>query len=150
MSVRFTPAEAQQLGLVPGKARRTTRKTETADGHVIDPAWLYLNEEGRDGFRAEVMKLVRRNGWACGYSDTDELPGLCLHVSSAMHQPEKGWPDLSLFRRRDGRVMFRELKKEDGELSPRQAAILDLLRACGLDAKPWRPSQLPQIEDELR
>jgi hypothetical protein len=150
MSLRYTQAQAQSLGLLPSPPVRRSRKTHTADGHAIDPAWLWMNEEGKDGFRAEVMKLVHRGGWSCGYKDEGELPGLALHLSSAMHQPEKGWPDLTLLRRRDRRVLLRELKREDGELAPRQAAVLDLLRACGLDADVWRPSQLEAIAEMLR
>jgi hypothetical protein len=150
MTVRYTVAQAQSLGLLPAAPVRRGAKTQTADGYVIDPAWLLMNEEGKDGFRAEVMKLARRGGWTCGYKDEGELPGLTYHASSAMHQQEKGWPDLTLLRRRDQRLLFRELKRENGELTPRQAAILDLLRACGLDADVWRPGQLVEIAEVLR
>lgn len=150
MSVRYTEAQAATLGLLPAKPARRVRKTVTADGHVIDPAFVGINEEGKEGFRAEVTKLFRQYGWASGYADVDELPGLAFHVSSAMHQPEKGWPDLVLLRRRDRRALFRELKGEDKELAPRQAAVLDLLRACGQDAGVWRPSDMPAIIETLR
>lgn len=164
MTVRYTEAQALSLGLVPAPKHRRGVKLTTADGHLIDPVWLGMNEEGKDGFRAEVMKLVRRYGWSCGYGDEGELPGLAYHAASAMHQAEKGWPDLTLVRRRDRRIIFAELKRENGELSPRQAAVLGLLRCletgplAGVDhfAGPslrvfvWRPSQLDELAAVLR
>jgi hypothetical protein len=162
VSVRYSQAQAQSLGLIPSPPVRRSRKTHTADGHEIDPAWLWMNEEGRDGFRAEVMKLVRLYGWACAYGDEGELPGLAYHASSAMHQAEKGWPDLTLIRRRDHRLVFAELKRENGELSGRQVAVMGLLRC--LEARPlaggtlaptvqvavWRPSDMDAIREILR
>jgi hypothetical protein len=150
MSLRYTAAQAQSLGLIPAPAVRRSRKTHTADGHEIDPAYLGINESGRDGFQADVMRLARRGGWTCGADDEGELPGLTYHAVRGMGAGERGWPDLVLLRRRDGRVLFRELKAEDKELSPRQAAVLDLLRACGLDAGVWRPSDLETIREVLR
>ena len=62
---------------------------------------------------------------------------------------EPGWPDLVLIRRRDKRVLFRELKSDVGRVTDRQAAVLDLLTACGLDAGVWRPSDMERIGREL-
>jgi hypothetical protein len=150
MTVRYTVAQAQDLGLLPSKPVRHGRKTETADGHVIDPDWLWMNEEPRgrndhDNLRFKVMEFVRQNGWSCGYSDEGELPGLAYHASSAMHQAEKGWPDLTLIRRRDRRLIFAELKREDGELSARQSAVLDLLRCLVVDVAEL-PDGLPPMK----
>lgn len=166
MTVRFTEGQAQTLGLLPKTPVRRGRKTETADGHGIDPAYLGVNEEGKGEFRDQVMALVHRYGWSCGYRDEGRLPGLCYHASSAMHQAEAGWPDLTLVRRRDRRLIFAELKRENGELSSRQAAVLDLLRCLERDPSEfgllgrgslptvqvfvWRPSQLAGIEAVLR
>lgn len=150
MTVRYTVAQAQDLGLLPAPPVRRGRKTHTSDGHEINPAYLGIRESGRDGFQAEVMKLVRRHGWACGQDDEADLPGLTYHALRGMGATERGWPDLTLIRRRDRRLLFREIKGEDKELTPRQAAVLELLRACGQDAEVWRPSQLQQIAEMLR
>ena len=42
MTVRLTVAQAADLGLLPSKPARRGRKTHTADGHAIDPAYLGL------------------------------------------------------------------------------------------------------------
>ena len=119
MTLRFTPAQAANLGLLPAPPIRRGRKTETGDGHAIDPAYLGIRETGRDGFQSDVMKLARQGGWTCGQDDDADLLGAT----------ERGWPDLTLIRRRDRRLIFAELKAENGELRPRQAAVIELLRS---------------------
>jgi hypothetical protein len=167
MTLRYTEAQAQSLGLLPTPPVRRGRKTHTADGHAIDPAFVGLRERGRDGFQAEVMKLARRGGWTCGQDDEADLGGLTYHALRGMGATERGWPDLTLIRRRDRRLIFAEIKAEKGELRPRQAAVLDLLR-CLEDRNPqhitgrvqlgipvvmvfvWRPSDMPAIVKVLR
>jgi hypothetical protein len=158
MTVRYSEAQAQSLGLIPAKPVRRSSKTVTADGHVIDPAFMGINEKE---FQADVMDLARKGGWTCGAKDEGELGGLTYHAVSVMAQSERGWPDLTLIRRRDRRIIFWELKRENGELSPRQKAVLDLLRC--LEGPPLlgslrptiqvgciRPSDMPAIKEALR
>lgn len=65
----------------------------------------------------------------------------------------KGWPDLTLLRVRDRRLVFAELKREDQDPSPDQVAVLEQLaelRGISTDLAPlgrvevhvWRPSDL--------
>lgn len=54
----------------------------------------------------------------------------------------KGWPDLVLVHPVRQRILFRELKKEDGEVSDDQRRVLVALVAAGLDAAIWRPRDL--------
>jgi hypothetical protein len=172
--IRLSAADAQKHGLIPAAKPSRTRKTHTADGHEINPAFTGYTERE---FQRDVMDLARRGGWTCGQKGTDELHGLTYHAVSVMSQHEVGWPDLTLIRRRDQRLIFAELKRENGELSPRQVAVLDLLRCLtlppvlhfeGLDAEAvaalgrsslrtasiqvfvWRPSQIEQIAEVLR
>lgn len=53
---------------------------------------------------------------------------------------EPGWPDLVLAK--DDVVLFRELKTEQGALTPHQERWIGNLRAAGLDAGVWRPRDL--------
>jgi hypothetical protein len=166
VSLRYSQAQAQSLGLIPAPPIRRSRKTHTADGHAIDPAFTTYTERE---FQAQVMDLARRGGWTCGAKDVDELGGLTYHSVSVMAQSERGWPDLVLIRRRDRRLIFAELKRENGELSPRQAAVMGLLQcleyepaaelpssiAIGIDEPSiqvflWRPSDLETIREVLR
>ena len=78
---------------------------------------------------------------------TRREPGMCKqlglgwihHRRSEMTNP--GWPDL-VIKAPPGRtgVMFRELKKQRGRVTPEQREWLDALTADGNDADVWRPS----------
>lgn len=99
-------------------------------------------------FQAHVVMLARGAGWGITKGDDerrdkdlaaygqlpDPLEGLIFHPR-IMYRSEPGWPDLTLIRRRDRRLLFAELKtdKKDSVLSPRQAKVLDLLRAFASD-----------------
>lgn len=79
-----------------------------------------------------------------------------------------GWPDLTLVRVRDRRLIFAELKRELAPLRADQERVLELLRAIvgetngqpyangGYPGPPraevhvWRPSDLPRIAEILR
>lgn len=110
-------------------------------------------------FADQVMDLARLLGWRS------------LHIRPARTKhgwvtpvagDGKGWPDLTLVRARDRRLVFAELKREvGGEISPEQSAWLTTLGAlvtpattqcvpeqrcaeCGPDIEVhvWRPSDL--------
>ena len=61
---------------------------------------------------------------------------------------ERGWPDVVVCR--PPRVLFLELKSETGRVSAEQTQWIDALRACGLDARVVRPSDLDEIAAMLR
>ena len=67
----------------------------------------------------------------------------------------KGWPDLSLFRERDGRIIFAELKSDKGSLTPDEKRVLDVLRAVAvfnplMEVHVWKPKDWDEIERVLR
>jgi hypothetical protein len=127
-------------------------------------------------FQAEVIKLARSLGWGTTKSQADAmraeaaqygvetppLDGLVFHPRYSLGS-EPGWPDLTLVRRRDRRLIFAELKAEKGVVSPRQREVLDLLREFvvipdfihtdewpRIEVFVWRPSDLPRIVEVLR
>lgn len=53
---------------------------------------------------------------------------------------EAGYPDWTFIGPHG--VMWRELKRENGRVTPAQQAWLDALTAAGMDAAVWRPSDL--------
>lgn len=94
--------------------------------------------------------------------DAPPLDGLIFHPQYSLGS-EPGWPDLTLIRRRDRRLIFAELKAEKGVVSVRQLEVLELLHSItwrpirpDVDAEPtievyvWRPSYIDQILEALR
>lgn len=91
--------------------------------------------ETEKGFQAAIIQLGKHCGWECYF------------VYDSRHSPP-GWVDLVLIK--PPRILFIENKTEKGRLSVKQVACLDLLCACGLTAKVWRPSDWPEIEATLK
>lgn len=61
----------------------------------------------------------------------------------------KGFPDLLLWHEGMQRVVAAELKRERGVLSREQVDVLKSLRAAGMEAYVWKPSDLPEVQKLL-
>jgi hypothetical protein len=89
-------------------------------------------------------------------SGTGRRPGLCkvlklrYYFTKDSRKSPEGFPDLVITGPRG--TVFRELKDQDGTLTPEQRAWLADLRESGEDAQVWRPSdwRSGRIERELR
>jgi hypothetical protein len=81
-------------------------------------------------FQAAVMKLAKRLGWRC-YHTRDS------------RKSTAGFPDLVLVR---DKVMFAELKAEDGKPTADQSNWLEAIQLAGSFAYLWRPSDWADIE----
>ena len=73
----------------------------------------------------EVRKAVKKLG------------GLYYHTWNSQHSPD-GFPDCVIVLH--GRVLVRELKRENQEPTAKQRQWLDALTAAGMDVAVWRPS----------
>lgn len=65
----------------------------------------------------------------------------------------RGWPDLILFRERDGRRLAVEIKRQtDDPVKPEQAWVLSILAASDVETHVWRPAELRLgiVQDVLR
>lgn len=75
----------------------------------------------------------------------------------------KGWPDLTLVRVRDRRLVFAELKRENADPEPEQVAVLETLSALrrgvedlieigstSVEVYIWRPSDLGEPIESSR
>jgi len=90
-------------------------------------------------FQRRVEEYARLEGWHV-YSVPDSR-----RVSLS------GYPDLTMWRVVDKRLIFAELKREKGRLRPQQEVILDELRVLGkAEVYVWRPSQWDEILETLR
>jgi hypothetical protein len=70
---------------------------------------------------------------------------------------EKGFPDLTLIRTRDRRLLFAELKRDGGKLTEHQASWLDDLREVAgtpprqaFEVYLWRPADWDDVQAVLR
>lgn len=92
-----------------------------------------------DALLAQVRRLASDLGW------------LTYHTHDS-RRSESGFPDLVLISPKQGRILFRELKKMRGRVSPDQKIWIEGLTAVGQDAGVWRPDDLVEerILGELR
>lgn len=94
-------------------------------------------------WQATVCAHAATAGWLCYF-----IPDGMWRRSFANHIPQslgdRGFPDLVLVSR-DGRVLFRELKKIGGTLSKYQIEWRDRLLAGGNDWDLWTPLDLDRI-----
>lgn len=84
-----------------------------------------------EAWRGQVYDLAALGGWQWYY------------VPDSRRVTLAGWPDLALIR--EPRIIFAELKKQNGKLRPAQAALLPRLAACGLEVAVWRPSDIETV-----
>lgn len=89
--------------------------------------------QAEDDFLQAVRSLAKRNGWRTYHTYFSK-------------RSEPGFPDLVLVRLR---VVWVELKTEEGRLEADQASWLDDLRLAGQEVYLWRPSNWPWISGFL-
>ena len=90
-------------------------------------------------FQQRVTEFARMNGWSV-YS-----------VPDSRRATLSGYPDLTMWRTTDQRLVFAELKRERGRISPAQEIILGELRALRkAEVVVWRPSDWPEIVGTLQ
>lgn len=88
-----------------------------------------------------VVGRAKRKGWKTAHVGTawvgDQETGEGQFITSMA----PGWPDLTLAKE-GHRLLFIELKREDGVVQPEQWEWLQLLNRCGARAIVVRPSDL--------
>jgi hypothetical protein len=90
-------------------------------------------------FQSRVTELARMLGWSV-YS-----------VPDSRRATLSGYPDLTMWRVTDRRLIFAELKREKGRISPAQEVIIGELRALGrAEVVIWKPSDWPEIVGTLQ
>lgn len=99
-------------------------------------------------FQNTVIALARQMGWLCYHAHDSRKQVRTKDGEYALvgDADAKGFPDLVLVK---GAVLFRELKKWDGQPTPAQRHWMAALTRCGMDVKVWRPQMWSEIEKEL-
>lgn len=107
-------------------------------------------------FRRQVIGLAEMLGWEhVGFRAAQTVHGWRTPVTGTLG---KGWPDLTLVRKRDRRLIFAELKAKTGKVSPDQLRVLDVLRCLEHDEPPaprievfiWHEGDINAIAEVLR
>lgn len=95
---------------------------------------VVAKEMSEDALLAQIKRLALDLGW------------IVYHTHDS-RRSEAGFPDLVLVNAKQGRTLFRELKKMRGRVSPDQRIWLDALHLVGQDAAIWRPDDL--VEERI-
>ena len=95
-------------------------------------------------FRKAVVKHAHHNGWKVAFFH--RLPTQKGGWRTPVGADGKGWPDLVLVRER---VLFVELKGNDGRLHPDQKLWLNNLAEAGAEVYVWRPRDWHEVERVL-
>lgn len=101
-------------------------------------------------FMGQVVRYARLMGWRVFHDEATNTARRCSACGAVRRTPRNpaGLPDLILVRR--PRLVWAELKSARGRVTPDQRAWIEELRACGQDARIWRPDDWPEIERVLR
>jgi len=91
-------------------------------------------DELESEFQARVLTLARYNGWKV-YS-----------VPDSRRATMSGWPDLTMYRVSDKRLVFAELKRaKGGRVSDAQEVVLAELAEIGEEVYLWKPEDWDEI-----
>lgn len=94
-----------------------------------------------------VIDYAQRLGWRVAHFRTSRTGS--GGFATAVQADGAGWPDLSMVR--GSRLLFVELKAENGRVSPAQREWLDALGGVpGVAVAVWRPDDWPTVEAVLR
>lgn len=84
-------------------------------------------------WQGQVLEVAGLNGWWCYHT-----------YDSRRSQP--GFPDLVMVRER---VVYAELKREGGRLSPAQRDVIDRLENAGQEVYVWWPGDYAEVQRVL-
>lgn len=107
-------------------------------GFPLTAAQRLLRCVSEEQFQADVVDYAALKGWRFIY-----------HVPDSRRASSAGFPDLVMVR--NGRLLFLELKKVGGVVSPAQRAWLNALgMVSGVEAMVVTPEDWPALESLLR
>lgn len=87
-------------------------------------------------FQRQVVELAKICGWR-------------VYHPFLSKWSERGFPDLTMVRARDGRLIFAELKTNKGRLTSDQAEWQNCLGTTAAEVYVWRPADFESIADIL-
>lgn len=91
--------------------------------------------------QARVLYRAKKHGWKVAHAGRAFVGDVESGEGQFVTPMSPGWPDLTCAKA-GNRLIFMELKREQGEVEPEQWAWLALLNTCGARAIVVRPSDL--------
>ena len=89
-----------------------------------------------------MLPAMTEKDWQKQVVDLAKILGWRVYHPFLSKWSEKGWPDLALVRER---VVYAELKRENGKVSPSQVEWIYALTAAGQEVYVWRPSDFDEV-----
>ena len=89
-----------------------------------------------------VIGLARAHGWRFYHP-----PRAGIRAGGTVRHTVAGFPDLVMVR--GPRIVFAELKRQTGTVTPQQQGWLDDLRRASVEVYVFRPSDLPEVRRVL-
>lgn len=132
---------------VPAAERRQPKPKVQASP---DRAPARLPRQTEAQFQSQVLQLAKTLGWVWWHDAATNAPRRCTACGAVRRGPRNtaGLPDLILVR--GNRLIWAELKAQDGQTTPEQRAWIEALRAAGQTCFVWRPSDWDTITEVLR
>jgi hypothetical protein len=100
-----------------------------------------IDQVSEADFQRAVTEAAALHGWRWCHTRKATV----RHGRIATPTSVPGWPDLVLWRPKEGGLMFVELKKLGGTLSPEQKDVLESLASAGAVVDTWWPDQWDRI-----
>ena len=112
-------------------------------------AELYAGETATESdLLATVIEMAHVLGWRVHHTYDSRINPRAPRRFGRERYTDPGFPDLVLCR--PPRLLFVELKREDGRLRAGQVDWLDALEDCGAQVMVVRPGDLDELEKMLR
>ena len=93
---------------------------------------------------------ITEKAWASQVKQLAKTFGWTVYSTFLSKWSIKGYPDLTMVHPGQRRVIFAELKRENGKTTPAQDEWLQLLRDAGQEVFIWRPSQFEEAARVLQ
>lgn len=108
-----------------------------------------MPRQDEKSFMRQVLDLAHLLGWTHWRDNATNAPRRCPDCGAVRRGPRNsaGLPDLLLVR--GDRLIWAELKAQDGVTSAEQREWIARLRAAGETVYVWRPNDWPEIERTL-
>ena len=131
---------------MPRRQRSSTVLLGTGQRVTTDPRPPALSEKR---WQAQVVSLATALGWRVRHDAATNAPRRCSACGEVRRLPRNAPGALDLILIRRPRIVWAELKTDDGKLTPEQEREIDDLRACGQEVWVWRPGDLDSIAKVL-